>query len=90
MPVNAAVGLAIYFAPAVLYPHYATDLRSWGPDAFTDQQIGGLLMWGVGDLLLLVAFTAVLAAWMRADARRGHRSAAGEASGRADEHGSLP
>lgn len=94
MPVNAAVGLAIYFAPAVLYPHYATDLRSWGPDAFTDQQIGGLLMWGAGDLLLLVAFTAVLAAWMRADARRGHRtrsrgSAAAEASARADEHGSL-
>jgi putative membrane protein len=97
MPVNAAVGLAIYFAPVVLYPHYATDLRSWGPDAFTDQQIGGLLMWGAGDLLLLVAFTAVLAAWMRADARRGHRSdarslgsAAAEASSRADEHGSLP
>ena len=97
MPVNAAVGLAIYFAPTVLYPHYATNVRSWGPDPFTDQQIGGLLMWGAGDLLLLVAFTAVVAAWMRADARRSHRSdarsftsPAGEAAGRADEHGSLP
>jgi putative membrane protein len=92
MPVNAAVGLAIYFAPTVLYPHYATNIRPWGPDPFTDQQIGGVLMWGAGDLLLLVAFTALVAAWMRADARRSRRSdarsfasLAGEAAGRGDE-----
>jgi cytochrome c oxidase assembly factor CtaG len=96
MPVNAAVGLAIYFAPTVLYQHYATIERSWGPDALTDQQIGGVVMWGAGDLLLLVAFVALVAAWMRADARRSRRSdarslaalaalAAG-AAGRADEH----
>jgi cytochrome c oxidase assembly factor CtaG len=70
MPVNAAVGLAIYFAPSVLYAHYATLQRPWGPDAFTDQQVGGLLMWGAGDLLLLLAIPAVIAVWMRADARR--------------------
>lgn len=74
MPVNAAVGLAIYFAPTVLYPYYATNTRSWGPDALTDQQIGGVLMWGAGDLLLLVAFIAVVAAWMRADIRRSRRT----------------
>jgi putative membrane protein len=92
MPVNAAVGLAIYFAPTVLYPHYATIERSWGPDALTDQQIGGVLMWGAGDLLLLVAVPAVVAAWMRADARRSRRSdarllalLAAEAAARADE-----
>jgi cytochrome c oxidase assembly factor CtaG len=74
MPVNAAVGLAIYFAPSVLYPHYATIQRSWGPNALTDQQIGGVLMWGVGDLLLLAVVPALIAAWMRADARRSVRS----------------
>ncbi len=73
MPVNAAVGLAIYFAPTVLYPHYATTQRSWGPDALIDQQIGGLVMWGAGDLLLLAAIPAVVAAWMRADDRRSRR-----------------
>jgi len=92
MPVNAAVGLAIYFAPTVLYPHYLTNVRLWGPDAFTDQQIGGIVMWGAGDLLLLAAFTALVAAWMRADARRSHRSDAplasrvSEAAAQADEH----
>jgi putative membrane protein len=96
MPVNAAVGLAIYFAPTVLYPHYATIARSWGPDALTDQQIGGVMMWGTGDLLLLLAVPAIVAAWMRADTRRSRRSdarllatRAAEAGGRVDEPASL-
>jgi putative membrane protein len=91
MPVNAAVGLAIYFAPTVLYPHYATIVRSWGPNALIDQQIGGAVMWGAGDLLLLVAVPAVVAAWMRADTRRSRQidarlliPRAAEATGRAD------
>jgi putative membrane protein len=73
MPLNAAVGLAIYFAATVLYPHYATIQRAWGPDALTDQQIGGVVMWGAGDLILLAAIPLVIAAWMRADARRSLR-----------------
>ncbi len=74
MPVNAAVGLAIYFAPSVLYAHYATTERGWGPSPILDQQVGGLLMWTVGDLILLVAVTGVLAAWIQADARRSRRA----------------
>jgi cytochrome c oxidase assembly factor CtaG len=73
MPVNAAVGLAIYFAPAVLYPFYASIMRPWGPDAITDQQIGGVLMWGAGDVLLLAAIPVILVSWMRADVRRSAR-----------------
>ena len=93
MPVNAAVGLAIYAAPTVLYAHYAQIERAWGPDALTDQQIGGLLMWGAGDLLLLAAVPVVVAAWMRADTRRSRRSdarllasLAGELASPIDEH----
>jgi putative membrane protein len=96
MPVNAAVGLAIYFAPTVLYAHYATLARSWGPDALTDQQIGGAVMWGAGDVLLLLAVPAIVAAWMRADVRRSRRSDARlvateavEAGTRVDEPASL-
>jgi putative copper resistance protein D len=74
MPLNAAVGLAIYFAPTVLYPHYATIARSWGPNALVDQQIGGAFMWGAGDLILLAAVPLIVAAWMRADVRRSQRS----------------
>jgi cytochrome c oxidase assembly factor CtaG len=74
MPVSAAVGLAIYFAPTVLYAHYATLARTWGPSAFTDQQIGGIVMWGIGDLLMLAMVPLIVAGWMRADARRTIRS----------------
>jgi putative copper resistance protein D len=74
MPISAAVGLAIYFSPTVLYPHYATLARTWGPSALVDQQIGGVIMWGVGDLLMLGVIPLIVAAWMRADARRTIRS----------------
>ncbi|MEO8625303.1 MAG: cytochrome c oxidase assembly protein [Candidatus Limnocylindrales bacterium] len=70
MPVAAAVGLAIYFAPTVLYPHYATLERTWGPNPLVDQELGGLLMWGVGDLVMLGAIALLVSQWMRADVRR--------------------
>lgn len=74
MPVGAALGLAIYFAPSVLYAHYATNQRAWGPSPLVDQQIGGLLMWTVGNLAMLVAVAALVADWMRADVRRTERA----------------
>jgi cytochrome c oxidase assembly factor CtaG len=73
MPFNAAVGLAIYFAPAVLYAHYRTVDLAWGPDPMTDQQVAGILMWGVGDVILLAALILAIAAWLRADERLSRR-----------------
>lgn len=70
MPIGAAVGLTIYFAPTVLYAYYATTERTWGPDPLTDQQIGGIVMWGAGDLVLLAVIPLLIWAWMRADVRR--------------------
>jgi putative copper resistance protein D len=74
MPFNTAVGLAIYFAPAVLYRHYLTVGRTWGPDPFTDQQLAGIAMWGVGDVILLGALVLAIAAWLRADEKQSRRS----------------
>jgi cytochrome c oxidase assembly factor CtaG len=74
MPFNTAVGLAIYFAPAVLYPHYLTLSRTWGPDPFTDQQVAGIAMWGVGDVILLGALVLAIAAWLRADEKQSRRN----------------
>lgn len=74
MPLNTAVGLAIYFAPTILYAHYATLDRTWGPDPFTDQQIAGIVMWGAGDVILLGALVLAIATWLRADQRESLRS----------------
>jgi len=74
MPFNTAVGLAIYFAPAVLYPHYAAIIRTWGPDPFTDQQVAGIVMWGIGDVILLGALVLAIAAWLGADEMHSRRA----------------
>jgi putative membrane protein len=73
MPINTAIGLAIYFAPVVLYPHYATLGRTWGPDPFSDQQIAGIVMWGVGDVIILGALVLAIAAWLRTDEKNSRR-----------------
>jgi cytochrome c oxidase assembly factor CtaG len=73
MPFNTAVGLAIYFAPAVLYAHYAAITRTWGPDLFTDQQLAGIVMWGIGDVILLGALVLAVEAWLRTDEKRSRR-----------------
>ena len=66
-PVNTFTALAIFSASGILYPHYADVVRSWGPSPLTDQHWGGALMWISGDLVLLVAVTALALAWMRHD-----------------------
>jgi cytochrome c oxidase assembly factor CtaG len=90
MPFSTAVGLAIYFAPAVLYPHYAALTRTWGPDPFTDQQVAGIVMWGIGDVILLGALVLAVGAWLRADemhSRRKSDEAAGHVEGASVESG---
>ena len=70
MPQNSFLGVALLSAGTVLYPHYITNLRSWGPTPLDDQRLGGTLMWVGGDLAFLTAMALVLAGWMRYEDRR--------------------
>jgi putative copper resistance protein D len=70
MPQNTFLALAIYWAGAPLYNHYATSPRTWGPTPLEDQQIAGGIMWLGGDLLFLAAVAALMVAWMRHEDRR--------------------
>jgi cytochrome c oxidase assembly factor CtaG len=54
----------------VLYPHYLTNQRSWGPSPLDDQALGGILMWVVGDIAFLVGMAVVVAMWVRSEDRR--------------------
>jgi putative copper resistance protein D len=74
MPINTAIGLVIYFTPTILYAHYATLVRGWGPDPHTDQQLAGIVMWGAGDIILLGALVLAIAGWLRADEERSRRT----------------
>ena len=67
MPLNSFLGVAILYSGSILYPHYATTGRLWGPSPLQDQQAAGAIMWGLGDAGFLVALLLVIAAWMRFD-----------------------
>ena len=73
MPQNSFLGVAILNAGEVLYPHYATVVRDWGPDPLVDQQAAGTLMWVWGDLTFLLAMLLVIVAWVREEERRNAR-----------------
>jgi putative copper resistance protein D len=70
MPQNSFLGVALMSAPAVLYPHYLSNLRTWGPSALADQNLGGIVMWVFGDLVFLAGMAGVVAAWARHEDRR--------------------
>ncbi len=73
MPWSSFLGLAIFSAPGVLYLHYTTPIRTWGPSPLSDQQVAGGLMWAGGDLVFLIAMVIAIAAWLRAEEAEGKR-----------------
>jgi putative membrane protein len=52
---TAALGLVLTLAPAVLYRSYASVARPGGLDALEDQMWGGVVMWGLGGLIDMLA-----------------------------------
>ena len=69
MTQNTFLAVVILNANEVLYPHYATLVRPWGMTALEDQRLAAGIMWIAGDAIFLTAILAVLAGWMRAEAR---------------------
>ena len=81
MPQNTFLAVVLLNTPTVLYAHYATLQRSWGPTALADQQAAAGIMWLAGDAIFLVAVMAIVLGWMRAEVRdtgRTDRRAAAE------------
>jgi len=70
MPQNSFLGVALMSAPEVLYPHYLSNVRDWGPTPIVDQNVGGMLMWVGGDVAFLLAMGLIVAAWVRQEDRR--------------------
>jgi putative membrane protein len=71
----SVTGALITLSDGVLYPFYAAAPRVWGNDWSTlvDQQVGGLLMWVVGGLVLWGAMTVVWFRWAASE-ESGERS----------------
>ena len=69
MPFNSFLGMAILFAAAPLYPHYATLGTPYGISPLADQELAGGIMWLAGDVVFIVGILVVVAAWMRHEER---------------------
>jgi cytochrome c oxidase assembly factor CtaG len=74
MPWSSFLGLTIFSATAVLYPHYASLVLDWAPPALADQALAGGIMWAGGDLLFLFAMGLALRIWLRDEDEKGRRN----------------
>jgi putative copper resistance protein D len=73
MPLSSFLGLVIFAAPSVLYPHYETLERTWGMTPLEDQAWAVGIMWAGGDLVFVVALILAVAVWLRHEEREGLR-----------------
>jgi cytochrome c oxidase assembly factor CtaG len=69
---EATIGAVIYFSPVILYDSFDT-IRTFGPDAKTDQQMSGALMWGLVMVIDSFWMMWVAAEWWSSEERRGRR-----------------
>ena len=69
LPLNSFLGMAILFAQAPLYQHYATLGAPYGIAALADQQMAGGIMWLSGDIVFIGALLILIASWMRHEQR---------------------
>jgi cytochrome c oxidase assembly factor CtaG len=67
-------GIVVWLRGSVLAPAYWSTLgRPWGSTPLADQRLGGLVFWGIGEVVGLPILLATVVAWMRADAREAAR-----------------
>jgi putative copper resistance protein D len=75
MAFHAFFGIAIMSSTALLVPRWFGLMgRTWSPDALLDQQLGGQLAWGIGEIPVVLLAVGVAMAWRSADERVAERS----------------
>lgn len=74
MAFHAFFGLSLIYGTGLLAPEwYGAMGREWGLDPLADQQQGGELAWGLGEIPTLVLAILVTYAWSRSDDRASKR-----------------
>lgn len=73
-PVHAALGIALMMSGTVLAAGwYLDDHRVPWVDALQQQNVGGAILWGIGDIVNIVIGVTLFVQWMRADEREAAR-----------------
>ena len=60
---NTVLGASIVFNRNLLYESYYDFLQPLGMSPVTDQQMGGLLLWVIGDMMSILAAGVVMIMW---------------------------
>nr|WP_232083268.1 cytochrome c oxidase assembly protein [Arthrobacter sp. SO5] len=75
MGFHAFFGVAIMGGTGLLAADYFGNLgRTWGAPALLDQQMGGAVAWGIGEVPTLLVAIGVAVMWSRSDARESKRT----------------
>ena len=69
MTQNTFLAVVILNVTTVMYAHYATVVRDWGPTPLEDQRLAAGVMWVAGDIVFIAAIMAVIVGWVRFDAK---------------------
>jgi putative copper resistance protein D len=71
---HAFFGLALMTGNGLLLPEWFGAMgRTWGSTAIEDQQVGGAIAWGIGELPTAALTIIVSVQWFRSDAREARR-----------------
>ncbi|MGV8966197.1 MAG: cytochrome c oxidase assembly protein [Cellulomonas sp.] len=93
MGFHAFFGVTLISSPTLLVADWFGLLgRPWGPTAIADQQIGGSIAWGIGELPTLAVAIIVAFSWSRDDeraARRRDRQVEREGDVEMDEYNAM-
>ncbi|PPB49240.1 copper resistance protein CopD [Arthrobacter pityocampae] len=74
MAFHAFFGVSLMGSTSLLQASwFGTMGREWGPSALADQQVGGAVTWGVGEIPTLLLAIGVAIVWSRSDARETKR-----------------
>ena len=68
--ISTPLGIFITFSEGLLYSFYTDAPGHWGILVAQDQQLGGLLMWIMGNLMFLMAVTILFFVWAEREERR--------------------
>ena len=90
VPFHAFLGIVLLSGEVPIAGDWYASVRDWGVSPLTDQRTGAAIMWGLGDVIGLVAGTVVLAQWMAHEDRADRRARLAEDRDRARASASPP
>lgn len=74
MGFHAFFGLSLMTGTSLLLPEWFGAMgRTWGDNPLVDQQNGGAIAWGIGELPTLILSGMVVLSWVRSDEREAKR-----------------